>query len=47
MIAIEAINDPLNGFVLPWFCAEALSTYSESVIERPERMDVVQERAMQ
>ena len=30
LIAIEAINDPANGYMLPWFCPEALSTYSET-----------------
>jgi transglutaminase-like putative cysteine protease len=27
VIAIEAINDPANGFTLPRFCTEALSTH--------------------
>jgi transglutaminase-like putative cysteine protease len=35
VIAIEAINDPKNGYTLPWFCSDALSTYSEVVI-RPQ-----------
>ena len=29
LIAIEAINDPANGYIMPWFCPEALSTYGE------------------
>lgn len=29
VIAIEAINDPANGFTLPWLCPEALSTCGE------------------
>ena len=33
LINIEAINDPANGFTLPWLCAEALST--DGVGERP------------
>lgn len=33
LINIEAINDPANGFLLPWLCAEALST--DGVDERP------------
>ncbi len=28
-IGIEALNDPANGFTLPWFCPEALSSYGE------------------
>ena len=31
VIAIEAINDPANGFTLPQFCTEALSTHAEFV----------------
>ena len=31
LIAIEAINDPANGFVLPRFCQEALSTHGDLV----------------
>jgi transglutaminase-like putative cysteine protease len=26
LIAIEAVNDPDNGFLIPWFCQEAVST---------------------
>lgn len=29
-IAIEALNDPANGFMQPWFCPEALSSYGEA-----------------
>ncbi len=29
-IGIEALNDPANGFTLPWFCPEALSSYGEA-----------------
>lgn len=29
VIVIEAINDPANGYTLPRFCPEALSTYGE------------------
>jgi len=29
VIAIEAVNDLANGFTLPWFCQEALSTHGE------------------
>jgi transglutaminase-like putative cysteine protease len=29
LIAIEAIDDPANGFALPRFCADALSSHSE------------------
>lgn len=31
VIAIEAIDDPANGFTLPWFGQDALSTYGEYV----------------
>ena len=30
LIAIEAVNDPAGGFVMPRFCQEALSTHGES-----------------
>lgn len=29
MIAIEAVNDPANGYAMPRFCQEALSTHGE------------------
>jgi transglutaminase-like putative cysteine protease len=32
VIAIEAIDDPANGFALPRFCQEALSTHGEFVL---------------
>jgi transglutaminase-like putative cysteine protease len=31
LIAIEAINDPANGFTVPRFCQEALSSHSAAV----------------
>jgi transglutaminase-like putative cysteine protease len=31
LIAIEAINDPSNGFTVPRFCQEALSSHSAAV----------------
>ena len=31
LIAIEAIDDPVNGFVLPRFCQEALSSHGDLV----------------
>ena len=33
LIAIEAVNDPAGGFVMPRFCQEALSTQGESAIQ--------------
>jgi transglutaminase-like putative cysteine protease len=40
LIAIEAINDPANGYTLPWFCPEALSTYGEMQIQ-PQAMQAL------
>jgi hypothetical protein len=31
VISIEAIDDPSNGFTLPRFCPEALSTHGDFV----------------
>ena len=36
VIAIEAVNDPANGYTLPWFCPEALSTYGEAAPQQPD-----------
>ncbi|MEO8442572.1 MAG: transglutaminase family protein [Betaproteobacteria bacterium] len=33
LIAIEAINDPAGGFVMPRFCQDALSTHGEPAVQ--------------